>query len=158
MDISNKAYFFIYVGNNIINSVNILLDLFLIRKSMFIMFLLNLGVDNNMEFGDKVKMLRKNHDLSQESLATILKINRNCLSRIETGKSEPSLSVIRDIAEYFKVDVTSLMDVNVEKLGTKDKIKRIMEGCQYLMDNDLDFLVRVISVMREEYVKHEDNE
>lgn len=111
-----------------------------------------------MEFGDKVKMLRKNHDLSQESLATILKINRNCLSRIETGKSEPSLSVIRDIAEYFKVDVTSLMDVNVEKLGTKDKIKRIIEGCQYLMDNDLDFLVRVISVMREEYVKHEDNE
>lgn len=158
MDISNKAYFFVYVGNNIIDSVNILLDLFLIRKSMFIMFLLNLGVDNNMEFGDKVKMLRKNHDLSQESLATILKINRNCLSRIETGKSEPSLSVIRDIAEYFKVDVTSLMDVNVEKLGTKDKIKRIMEGCQYLMDNDLDFLVRVISVMREEYVKHEDNE
>ena len=122
------------------------------------MFLLNLGVDNNMEFGDKVKMLRKNHDLSQESLATILKINRNCLSRIETGKSEPSLSVIRDIAEYFKVDVTSLMDVNVEKLGTKDKIKIIMEGCQYLMDNDLDFLVRVISIMREEYVKHEDNE
>ena len=40
-----------------------------------------------MEFGDKVKLLRKKHDLSQESLATILKINRNCLSRIETGKS-----------------------------------------------------------------------
>ena len=36
----------------------------------------------------------------------ILKINRNCLSRIETGKSEPSLSVIRDIAEYFNIDPT----------------------------------------------------
>ena len=111
-----------------------------------------------MEFGDKVKMLRRKHDLSQESLATILKVNRNCLSRIETGKSEPSLSVIRDIAEYFKVDVASLMDVNVEKLDTKDKIKRIIDGCQYLMDNALDFLIRVISVMREEYVKHGDSE
>ena len=106
-----------------------------------------------MEFGDKVKLLRKKHDLSQESLATILKINRNCLSRIETGKSEPSLSIIRDIAEYFKVDVASLMDIQSKKIDTKDKIKMIVDGCQYLMDDDLDFLIRVISVMREEYVK-----
>lgn len=106
-----------------------------------------------MEFGDKVKLLRKKHDLSQDSLATILKINRNCLSRIETGKSEPSLSVIRDIAEYFKVDVASLMDIQSKKIDTKDKINKIADDCRYLMDNDLDFLIRVISVMREEYVK-----
>lgn len=111
-----------------------------------------------MEFGDKVKLLRKKHDLSQESLATILKINRNCLSRIETGKSEPSLSIIRDIAEYFKVDVASLMDIKNKKFDTKDKIKMIVDGCQYLMDDDLDFLIRVISVMREEYVKYNGNE
>ena len=40
----------------------------------------------------------------------------------------------------------------------KDKIKKIVDGCQYLMDNDLDFLVRIISVMREEYVKHSEEE
>lgn len=111
-----------------------------------------------MEFGDKVKLLRKKHDLSQENLATILKINRNCLSRIETGKSEPSLSIIRDIAEYFKVDVASLMDIQSKKIDTKDKIKMIIDGCQYLMNDDLDFLIRVISVMREEYVKYNGNE
>ena len=111
-----------------------------------------------MDFGDNVKLLRKKHDLSQENLAAILKINRNCLSRIETGKSEPSLSVIRDIAEFFNVDVASLMDIQKEKLDTKDKIKKIVDGCQYLMDNDLDFLVRIISVMREEYVKHSEEE
>ena len=111
-----------------------------------------------MDFGDKVKLLRKKHDLSQENLAAILKINRNCLSRIETGKSEPSLSVIRDIAEFFNVDVASLMDIQKEKLDAKDKIKKIVDDCQYLMDNDLDFLVRIISVMREEYVKHSEEE
>ena len=111
-----------------------------------------------MDFGDKVKLLRKKHDLSQENLAAILKINRNCLSRIETGKSEPSLSVIRDIAEFFNVDVASLMDIQKEKLDAKDKIKKIVDGFQYLIDNDLDFLVRIISVMREEYVKHSEEE
>ena len=106
-----------------------------------------------MEFGSKIQMLRKNHQLSQEKLATILKINRNYLSRIETGKSEPSLSVIRSIAEYFQVDVATLMDIHVGHSSSEDKIQQITEGCHYLMDNDLDFLIRVISVMREEYVK-----
>ncbi len=108
-----------------------------------------------MDFGHKIQMLRKNHNLSQEKLAAILKINRNYLSRIETGKSEPTLSVIRDIAQYFKVDVASLMDLRSDRGSVDDKIKKIVEGCHYLLDDDLDFLIRVISVMRAEYVKKE---
>ena len=106
-----------------------------------------------MDFGNKVQMLRKNHNLSQEKLATILKINRIYLSRIETGKSEPSLSVLKDIAEYFKVDIITLMDIQTNGSNTEEKIKTIAEGCKHLLDNDLDFIIRVISIMREEYVK-----
>ena len=106
-----------------------------------------------MDFGIKIQMLRKNHNLSQEKLATILKINRNYLSRIETGKSEPSLSVLKDIAEYFKVDITTLMDIQTNGSNSEEKIKRIVDGCNHLLDDDLDFLLRVISVMRQEYVK-----
>ena len=108
-----------------------------------------------MEFGNKVQILRKNHNISQETLANIIKINRNHLSRIETGKSEPTLSIIRDIANYFKVDVASLMDMDENKMNTKDKIEAIDEGCHHLIDNDLDTILRLISVMREEYVKKE---
>ena len=106
-----------------------------------------------MNFGSKIQMLRKNHGLSQERLAEILKINRNYLSRIETGKSEPSLSVLKDIAEYFKIDITTLMDIQANGSNSKEKIEKIVDGCQYLLDSDLDFLIRAISVMREEYVK-----
>lgn len=106
-----------------------------------------------MDFGKKVQMLRKNNNLSQESLAVILRINRNYLSRIETGKSEPSLSVLKSIVEYFKVDVETLIDIKKSDGNVEDKIKKIMDGCQHLMEDDLDFLIRIISVMREEYVK-----
>ena len=106
-----------------------------------------------MNLGSKIQMLRKNHGISQERLAEILKINRNYLSRIETGKSEASLTVLRDIAEYFKVDITTLMDIQTNGSNSEEKIQKIVDGCQYLLDNDLDFLIRVISVMREEYVK-----
>lgn len=108
-----------------------------------------------MDFGSKIQCLRKNHNLSQEKLASILKINRNYLSRIETGKSEPSLSVIRDIVQYFQVDVATLMDIQKNRSNREEKIQKIIDGCQYLMDDDLDFLIRSISVMREEYVKKE---
>ncbi len=106
-----------------------------------------------MEFGNKVQILRKSHNLSQENLAAILKINRNYLSRIETGKSEPTLSIIRDIALYFKIDVATLMNIEKNNEQAKDKIKRITEGCHYLMDDDLDFLERIISIMRNECIK-----
>lgn len=106
-----------------------------------------------MDFGSKIQMLRKSKGISQENLATILKINRNNLSRIETGKSEPTLSIIKNIVDYFKVDVASLMDIKSNTLDTKEKIKKISEECNYLLDNDLDMIIRIISVMREEYVK-----
>lgn len=102
-----------------------------------------------MDFGKKVQMLRKNNNLSQENLAVILRINRNYLSRIETGKSEPSLSVLKSIVEYFKVDVETLIDIKKNKGKVEDKIKKINEGCQHLLEDDLDFLIRIISVMRE---------
>ena len=40
-----------------------------------------------VKIGDKIQSLRKNNSMSQEELAAELRINRNCLSRIETGKS-----------------------------------------------------------------------
>ena len=106
-----------------------------------------------MDFGKKIQMLRKSQGLSQESLAAILNINRNNLSRIENGKSEPTLSIIRNMVNYFKVDVASLMDIEGNSMDVEEKIKLISEECKYLLDNDLNFIIRMISVMREEYVK-----
>lgn len=106
-----------------------------------------------MKLGEKIKYLRKSKNISQEELATMLKINRNYLSRIETGKSEPSSSILKHIAEIFNIDLNSLLDISVEKMQIDNKIKFIEDNCKYLHDKDLDFIIRIISVMREEYVK-----
>ena len=45
------------------------------------------------------------------------------------------------------------MDFNNKKMKTSDKIDVIVDGCEHLVDSDLDLLIRLISVMREEYVK-----
>lgn len=106
-----------------------------------------------MKLGEKIKLLRKGKKISQEELANMLKINRNYLSRIETGKSEPTSSVLKNIAKIFNIDLNSPLDINNNDIENTDKIKYIVENCKYLNDSDLDFIVRIISIMREEYVK-----
>lgn len=113
-----------------------------------------------MKLGEKIKYLRKSKGISQEELATMLKINRNFLSRIETGKSDPNAGILKSIAQIFNVDLNSLLDINNSEVDINnseeqgiDKIKYITENCKYLQDKDLEFIVRIMSVMREEYVK-----
>ena len=106
-----------------------------------------------MKLGEKVKQLRKNKGISQEELAVMLKINRNYLSRIETGKSEPTSTILKHIAEIFKIDLNSLLEIKSDEDSTTNKMKYITENCKYLHEKDLEFIVRIITVMREEYVK-----
>lgn len=106
-----------------------------------------------MKLGEKIKLIRKSKGISQEELSSMLKINRNYLSRIETGKSEPTSSILKNIAKIFNIDLNSLLEVSDKPTNSNDKIKYITDNCKYLNDKDIDFIVRIISVMKEEYVK-----
>ena len=74
-----------------------------------------------MKLGDKIKEIRKSKNISQEALAGMLKINRNYLSRIETGKSEPSSTILKHIAEIFNIDLNTLLDINTDILENQEK-------------------------------------
>ena len=106
-----------------------------------------------MKLGEKIKQLRKSKGISQEELASTLKINRNFLSRIETGKSEPTASMLKNIAKIFNVDLNSLLDVKSLPSDNSNKLKYITDNCKYLDEKDIDFIIRIISIMKEEYVK-----
>ena len=106
-----------------------------------------------MKLGEKIKSLRKSTGVSQEELAAMLKINWNYLSRVETGKSEPTAGILKQIAIIFNIDLNSLLDINNDNQDISEKVKYIVNNCKYLHEKDLDFIVRIITVMKEEYVK-----
>lgn len=110
-----------------------------------------------MNLGEKIKYLRKSQGMSQEALANHLHINRNYLSRIETEKSEPTATIIKDICNLFGVSVNSLLDSEITGPIYEEKVKYVAENCKLLIESDLDFLVRIISIMKEEYVKKNRN-
>lgn len=106
-----------------------------------------------MDLGIKIKNLREIEKISQEQLAKTLKINRNYLSRIETGKSEPTSSILKDLANIFNISIDSLLDISNNETSNEEKFDIIYKRLKYLDNKDLDFLIRVTEVMTKEFVK-----
>ena len=57
---------------------------------------------------NRLDELRKEFSLSQEELATILKVSRQTISSLENGRYNPSLILAFKISNYFKKDIESI--------------------------------------------------
>ena len=74
------------------------------------------GAQNDLvEFGQKLREIRKSKKLSMEKLANIADMERVQISRIELGKTNPKLSTIYALARALDVDVTELFRPGPEK-------------------------------------------
>jgi transcriptional regulator with XRE-family HTH domain len=56
-----------------------------------------------------VRALRRKNGWTQVELAEMLGIDRSYLSEIETGKKDPSLRVLKTIADGFKLSLSKLL-------------------------------------------------
>lgn len=65
----------------------------------------------NMERRGKfLKELRKEREMSQEQLAEKLGVSNRTVSRWETGRNLPDLSILIEIADLYGVDIRELID------------------------------------------------
>lgn len=65
-----------------------------------------------MTIGDKIRKLRVERHITQETLAKYLNISNQAISKWEQNITSPDLSVIPDIAEYFEITTDELLGVN----------------------------------------------
>lgn len=77
-----------------------------------------------MELRTKIRMIRKARGLSQEELGDSLTkissgISRQSVSDWETGKSEPKLDNIRDLATVLYVSYDALLDEKIDLTDPK---------------------------------------
>lgn len=56
-----------------------------------------------------LKKIREQQNLNQQKVAMDLNISREALSHYETGKREPSLSLLVQMSEYFNVSINYLI-------------------------------------------------
>ena len=68
-----------------------------------------MSTDIRVRLGNRVRDLRQKRGLTQVELAEMLGVDRSYLSEIETGKKDPSLRVLKTIADGFKLSLAQLL-------------------------------------------------
>ena len=56
-----------------------------------------------------LKNIRKQKNLNQQKVAMDLNITRECLSQYENGRREPSISMLKQLSEYYNVSIDYLI-------------------------------------------------
>ena len=57
---------------------------------------------------NRVEELRKEHKLSQEEFSRAIRVSRQTISSIETGKYNPSLELAFTISDFFQMSVEEI--------------------------------------------------
>ncbi len=80
-----------------------------------------------MTFGEKIKKLRNDNNLTQEQLAEKLFVTRTAVSKWETDRGLPSIDTLQEIAKLFGVSLDSLIsddDIESKRLADKKRAQR----------------------------------
>ena len=63
-----------------------------------------------MPFKDMLKRLREERGLSQDELARLTQLSKSTISMYENGNREPKFETLEVIADFFNVDMNTLLD------------------------------------------------
>lgn len=66
--------------------------------------------DIKQQLGKRIRALRKSAGWSQVEMADLLAINRGYLSELETGKRDPSLTVLKTLADGLSISLSKLLN------------------------------------------------
>ena len=75
--------------------------------------------------GENIKRLRREQNLTQETLAEFLGVTFQSISKWERGESYPDITLLPALASFFKVSTDELLGVN--KSQDEEEIKRLEE-------------------------------
>ena len=92
----------------------------------------------------RIKDLRVNYNsgegLSQESLATHLKVAANTISRWETGTYRPSVKDLEKISRFFGVSIISFFPSEMANDDDDENLKALLRTARQLHPADLEEL------------------
>lgn len=83
-----------------------------------------------MNLGNKIAVLRKSNNLSQEELAEKIGVTRQTISKWELEETSPDIKQAKELSKIFKVSLDELTDNNInniliEKISNTEKLAGI---------------------------------
>ena len=72
---------------------------------------------SSVEFGEKLKLLREQRNVTQSELARKLGVTQQTVASWECGRTEPNIASIKSMSEIFEVGVQTFFDKPDEENG-----------------------------------------
>lgn len=120
--------------------------------------------------GSRIKMLRDEHDMSQQELADKLKeryglkTHRVTIAKWESGKQAPEMYSVKCLAEFFNVTMEYITgnsnsrgeehddDYAIrEELKNNPKLRMLLSASSGLSDEDMQMLISIAKKINKEY-------
>ena len=86
-------------------------------------------------FGENIKRLRKEKEMTQETLADFLGVSFQTISKWERGETYPDITMLPVIASFFDVSIDDLLGVN--KAREEDRINEYLNLYEEMKLKDL---------------------
>lgn len=93
--------------------------------------------------GERIRELRKFRGLTQEQLAELIEVEQKHVSRLELGKSFPTIERLEKIAEALGVPLRDFFDY-VHLSDTDTRAKSIEEMLKCLNDDDQKIAYKIL--------------
>ena len=93
--------------------------------------------DKPLTFRFKIRELREKYGYTQKKMSELLGIERSTYTYYETGKTEPSLRVLRKMAVVFHVSTDYLVDMSDTKNSIEEKMLSPYWRKKHIPDNNL---------------------
>ena len=62
-----------------------------------------------MNFSNRLKLLRKEQNITQKMLSSVLNLSANCICEWEKGRSEPNIETLTKLSDFFGVSTDYLL-------------------------------------------------
>lgn len=91
-------------------------------------------METKIKIGEKIRLLRKKNDVTQDKLAYHLGVTPQAVSRWESGVCYPDMNYLPAIADYFSVTMDELLCYSGAQKAAK--VEEYLEQVEALLDRD----------------------
>ena len=113
-----------------------------------------------MTYGETLKYLRKQSGYTQQGLADATGISQSLISSWESGIREPSMDMLKKIAVFFSVPISTLISDNhadqdtvhaiADALHQNPKLRVLFDITRKMRNQDIDVMTSVAKAIAKE--------
>ena len=107
-------------------------------------------------FGDRLKELRKEHNLTQEDIGNLCDVAKNTVSNWENNVNQPSFEITKKLAEYFGVTIDYLLNFTQDDVDNMERLKQALKQAgmwDYSIDDmsreDFEKAMKIVAMLKE---------